>query len=176
MKKLLIILTLSLIIPSLSYGASATVGGTLKVYTALSAIVYGQMIFPSQFVGSLPANVTNIEGLGGPSGIPSASSNWGRAGWVRFTGAGNTQIDLTNPTSLSLTNGGSTISNIPICYWVNTSYTETSPTWPCPTQYMLNGSWSGSGQIDIYIRGVIPSGTNLIAGTYTGTHTVTANY
>ncbi|MEI6092698.1 MAG: hypothetical protein WCQ47_03330 [bacterium] len=169
MKKLLIVLTIVLI-PSLAFSASATVGGTLKVYVALSAAAVKDIVFPAQFVGSLAANLIDVDGAPAASGIPQVAPNLGQAGKVTFSGSGGTAITLTAAPTLSLT-GPSTISAIPVTY-----YGEVGFTTLITTSATLSGSWGGLGTKDIYIKAVIPATTSLLAGTYTGTHTVTAAY
>ncbi|MEI6092697.1 MAG: hypothetical protein WCQ47_03325, partial [bacterium] len=103
------------------------------------------------------------------SGIPQVAPNLGQAGKVTFSGAGSTVINLTAAPTLTLT-GPSTISGIV------TSYTSDLLLATTITSGTISGGWGTTGTFDVYIKAIIPSGTALLAGTYTGTHTVTAAY
>ncbi|MEI6092701.1 MAG: hypothetical protein WCQ47_03345 [bacterium] len=170
MKKLLVILMIALI-PSLAFSASATVGGTLKVYAGLTAVAVKDIVFPAQFVGAVATGgLTNTDGLAPATGIPIVAPNIGQAGKVTFSGSGGVGISLVNPTALTINNAANVISAIPVYY------APTAALASAITTATLSGSWGGTGTVDIFIGATIPSGTAMVAGTYTGTHTVTANY
>ena len=166
LKYLLIIVVLSLNNLEAST-VTASVGGTLRVYELLSAYSEVGMLFPAQFTGTLSSNLINVHNSAPATGIPNEYGDTrGRAGVVTIEGTGGTFFSITTNTA-TLTNTSSTI-NASLSAWSDTAYTIAVPT-------QIPGSSMGTN-LDIYIKGVISSGTNIIPGTYIGTGNINIIY
>ena len=145
-----------------SFAASATTGGTMKVYINLWVFQKQSILFPAQYSGPLAADVINIDGGNPATGIPQVTGNIGQAGVFVVNGTlGNTfiatsdsQINLTGPSNISAA----------LSLWGDAGYTTSAPT------VISSGS-----AVNVYVKASIHSGTQLSPGTYTGTATVAAN-
>ena len=143
MKKLLVILMLALI-PSLAFSASATVGGTLKVYVGLTAAKMADIIFPAQYVtalNGLSGPLINTDGAPAASGIPQVAPNLGQAGKVTFTGASATVITLVAPTTIDLTNAQQptySIIGIPVTYFAEAAFSTSISNSDAVISFIMN--------------------------------------
>lgn len=156
---------------SVCYGTTVTasVAGTLKVYQILSATTLQTIVFPAQFAQTLASPLINIQAGMPATGIPAiAGETQGQAGAVIVSGSGGTLFTPSVTTPLSLS-GPSTISAA-LTLWGDPGYTSAAPTAISGTNGQANQN------AGIYIKGIIASSTALLAGTYTGTTTVTISY
>ena len=174
MKRLLILISFILLIPcSISATTvTASVGGTLKVYETITLDNILPLIFPAQFEGPLASDLINIHTGAPATGIPNIyDSTQGRTGRVRVNGTGGTVFAATIASPMSLVNGSSTITAA-LSLWGSYAggYTYANPT-------TIAGTPGALGQLtNVYIKGVISAGTNLVAGTYNGTALFTLTY
>ncbi|MEI6092702.1 MAG: hypothetical protein WCQ47_03350 [bacterium] len=177
MKKFLVILIIALV-PSLTVAASATVGGTLKIYWTLAAEKVDDMIFPAQFVGTTSAVLVNSLNAVPASGIPQTAGNMGKPGQVMFNGSGGSVISISPVTStVTLTNSPNASATIPnVAISVHGANTFDATTTPITTA-TLSGTFGTYGAVNVFIRGLIPiQSTPLTAGTYTGSIGINGAY
>ena len=173
MKKIILIALIALI-PSFAFATTVTasVAGTLKVYQTLTATATQTMIWPAQFaIASTTAALTNTHGGAPATGIPNTvGDTQGRAGLVTVTGTGGT-IFAAAPAAASITLTGTpsgSIANVAISVHGDTAYATAAPT-------AIPGSGNSQSAL-VYVKGVIPASSALVAGTYTGTSTINIVY
>lgn len=175
MKKIILIALIALI-PSFAFATTVTasVAGTLKVYQTLSATATNTMIWPAQFaIASTAAALTNTHGGAPATGIPNTvGDTQGRAGLVTVTGSGGT-IFAAAPAAATITltgNPSGSIANVAISVHGDTAYSTAAPT-------AIGGTAGATNQTAlVYVKGVIPAASALVAGTYTGSSTINIVY
>ncbi|MEI6092703.1 MAG: DUF4402 domain-containing protein [bacterium] len=168
MKKLFFVLLL-IFSTSNVFAASATVGGTLKVFTPLAITKVIAMNFPSQYQAALGADLYTQGASPVPSGTP------GNLGSFEVDGAAGASVQLTVDVTMSMTHN---ISPTPISAAIYTSV-DNQVTWvssTTPPSFFMPGSGLGMSAWTIYLKGKLPVGTNIVSGTYNGFMNISAAY
>ena len=181
MKKLMIILILALV-PSFVFATTttATIGGTLKVYSTLSLSDVVEMVWPAQYAGPLAVALPTNQGLAAAPGI-TGPSTVGQVGQVKVNGTGGTQFTpslsafnfTAGPAGLTALNAA---TSVVICAVSPTGALACPPASVISGQQTLPNPGTAAQSILYYIQGMITAGPTLTAGTYTGTTTFTATY
>ena len=168
MKKI-ILLMFFLLIPSFvsATTVTASVGGTLKVYEGITVITVIPLIFPAQYEQTLSSSLINVEGQAPATGIPNIiGETRGRAGIVGIQGTGGTAFTASIASSMTLT-GPSSIS-ASLSLWNDSAFTQT-PLSSIP------GTGLGA-TYEFFVKGVIASGVQLLAGNYAGSALFSLSY
>ena len=98
------------------------------------------------------------------------------AGLFSVTGQASTAVTYSFALPTNLTNGG---NNLPINTWTgvhNTTASQVGGTAFTPSGVAAGGSLSGAGALYFYIGATVVPPSNLPAGTYTNTVTLTVSY
>ena len=154
MKKILGILILVALVPTLSHAVTNTITGSMRVWAPLSLSVIQNMVFPTVFT-TRAGDITSIQTK--DAGVPATGSVNGNDAVLAITGDGTQGITVTTDATMLLKH---TVTSS------NTLTANLSPATAYPTALV-------AGAATATIRGTITSHASMISGSYTNAANLT---
>ena len=139
---------------------SATIQATATVMQPINVVGAANLAFGNVF----------------PGVARSVAVNAAAAGRFNVTGQASTAILITFVLPANLTSGA---NNLPIGTWTGHHNTVNNPTTGTnftPSAATTNATFSGTGQLFVFVGGTVTPATNQVAGVYTGTIQMTVTY